>query len=173
MRMRVSEYGAGYEGPSRSLAIHQYTNVEQAYRNEELRRDAEEAYQLQIQKLWERFAADIESLKEPSTIAPYDDDLHDEGMCKIFRNVYPALPSHEIPGNMHIIDWKTLMGPDHTGPDPDDEEEFLLHFVKPRLCDAVATILFESVPSALDAWLDRSKKVVEWWHSPHYLHRGA
>ncbi|KAF9740011.1 hypothetical protein PMIN01_02646 [Paraphaeosphaeria minitans] len=164
---------AGYDGPSRSLDFHQYSNVEQAHRNEELRWDAEEAYQLQIQKLWERYAVDIESLKEPSTISPDEVDLHDEQMCKFFRGIYPALPSQEIPGNMHIIDWKTLAGPDQTGPELDDEENFLLQFVKPRLCDALATILFESDPAALDAWLDPSKKVVEWWHSPHYLHRGV
>ncbi|KAF2445082.1 hypothetical protein P171DRAFT_514206 [Karstenula rhodostoma CBS 690.94] len=165
--------GAGYTGPSRSLAFHQYATVEQAYRYEEIRRDADEAYQIQMQKLRERYAAEIEFFKEPSTIAPDEEDLHDDEMRKVFSDIYPALPSQEAHGKMHIIDWKTLMGPDYMGPDPDDEEKYLLHFVKPRLCDAVATLLFESDPFSLDAWLDPSKKVVEWWHSPHYLHRGV
>lgn len=171
--LSVSDYGAGYDGPSRSLAFHQNANVEQAYRYEEIRRDAVEAYQVQMQKLWECYAADIESLEQPSTIAPDEEDLHDEEMRKIFCDVYPALPSQEPHGKMHILDWKTLTGPHQTGPDPDEEEKFLLHFIKPRLCDAVATLLFESDPSALDAWLDPSKKIVEWWHIPHYLHRGV
>jgi hypothetical protein len=168
-----SDYSAGYTGPSRSLAFHQYVEFEQAYRHREKRRDTDEAYDIRMQQLWDRYADDIKLLKEPSTIHPGDEDLHDEEMYKVFSDIYPALPSYESYGQMHIFDWKMFVGPDHMGPDSDDEEKFLLQFVQPRLCDAVATALFESDPAALDAWLDPSKKVVEWWHSPHYLHRGV
>ncbi|KAJ4350270.1 uncharacterized protein N0V89_008891 [Didymosphaeria variabile] len=168
-----SDYGAGYTGPSRSLAYHDYADVVQAYRNEEDRRDSDEAYQIQMQQLWERYAEKIDLLKEPSTTEPQEQDSHDEVMRIVFSDIYPALPSNAESGQMHIIDWKTLMGPDYLGPDPDDEGKFLLHFAKPRLCDVVATLLFESDPSALDAWLDPSNKVVEWWHSLHHSYPGV
>ncbi|KAL1609891.1 hypothetical protein SLS60_001556 [Paraconiothyrium brasiliense] len=172
-----SDYGAGYAGPSRSLAYHNYADVVQAYRNEEDRRDLEEvskeAYRMQMQQLWERYAEQINVLKAPSASEPQEKDLHDEVMRIVFSEVYPALSSNADCGQMHVIDWKTLMGPDHLGPDPDDEDKFLLHFAMPRLCDVVATLLFDSDPSALDAWLDESKSVVEWWHTPHRSHPGV
>ena len=161
-------YDAGYEGPSRSLASRHGMGrtSEWGLPTGERWEEIQEDYQLQLTELHNASAQDIEALQvfnESATISAEEEDLHDREMRKVFVDLHPGLQSDAPTGTMHIIDWKTLLKPD-----PDIEGQFILDFVYPRLCDVVATMLFESHPPALEAFLNMSNTTVEWWHRPHY-----
>lgn len=162
-------YDAGYEGPSRSLNSHRGgmgRTSQWGFPTGERWEEIQEDFQLQLTQLHNASSQDIGALRvfnESPTISPEEEDLHDREMRKVFVDLHSGLRSDAPTGTMHIIDWKTLLKPD-----PDIEGQFILDYVYPRLCDVVATIIFESHPPALDAFLNMFNTTVEWWHRPHY-----
>jgi hypothetical protein len=82
-------------------------------------------------------------------------DLHDEIIAKLYIDVYPSLPAYEPARRMHIINHEQL---------EDTADIPLLEYANPRLCDAIATILFECNPKILQAFLDPQKHTFEWSH---------
>ena len=81
---------------------------------------------------------------------PDGEDLHDVLIRQIIVNKHPLLASPGPTGHMHTLDWKTFYRPDE-----EIADQFILTYTCPRLCDAVATVMFESDPAALDAFLDQ------------------
>ena len=169
----TGRFDAGYEGTSRSLAARPWPQNPSDWGWPSAERDIElqEDHKLQFRQLYQASALDIAALKAiegSATIYPEEEDTHDREIRKVFVDLYPGLPSNAETSKMHIIDWKTPLEPDW-----DIEGQFILHYVHPRLCDIVATLLFESHPSALDAFLDETNTIVEWWYRPQYSTQGA
>lgn len=81
--------------------------------------------------------------------APSDDDLHDEIMATMFTNAYRDLPPHSPAGHMHIVDWRKLNRTEDVGAS---------RHIYPRLCDAVATVIYEIGPKHLEHFLDARNK---------------
>lgn len=102
----------------------------------------------------ERFRDMTSELADYSAMKPEGGDLHDNIIVNLFTNAYAGLSPHTPAGYMHIVDWEQLVHP--------PEDLVIFEHVKPRLCDAVATVLFESDPEALCAFLDPQKEEVEW-----------
>ena len=92
-------------------------------------------------------------LKDPACMSLTGDDLHDKIIAELYVDVYPRLPAYEETRRMHIIDLERLENTADVG--------FL--YVSPRLCDAVATILFQAGPGILEAFIDlHDHKTFEW-----------
>ncbi|KAF1968818.1 hypothetical protein BU23DRAFT_655223 [Bimuria novae-zelandiae CBS 107.79] len=158
----------GYSGPSRSLA-RVNLGSHMRYCNETLNEWKEEE-QLQTAEWGTKFRREIAILTNTTLDDANDEDV-DSGDAEnlhdiLIRTLYvdnPAIPSDRGPGYPHILAKEPLMYPD-----PTDETHFLLQYVNPRLCDAVATLLHETAPSILTAFLDphNGAEVVEWRHAP-------
>ncbi|KAH7139409.1 hypothetical protein B0J11DRAFT_516732 [Dendryphion nanum] len=73
----------------------------------------------------------------------------------MFTSASPHLPSSLPHRYMHTVNVDTYNNPEH----PD--RAFLRH-VCPRICDAVATVLFETGEKCLQAFLDPAVQVFEW-----------
>lgn len=72
---------------------------------------------------------------------------------------------------MHILSWnaycaaitRAQKATEEEG-DGDSDGSVVMQYVRPRLCDAIATVLFETSSKCLDAFLDPTVKVFEWRH---------
>jgi len=92
-----------------------------------------------------------EELDDKSCGNPFGPDLHDEIIRPFFSARYTMLPPSYPARHMHIIKgtpWKA--------------EDKVLCKASPRLCDGVATVLHNTDPKCLSAFLDPKNKVFEW-----------
>lgn len=80
----------------------------------------------------------VYELTNADCMEPTGYDLHDDIIAKLFADAYPSLPAYEPARRMHIINHEQL---------GDTKGIPLLEYAHPRLCDAIATILFESKPT--------------------------
>jgi hypothetical protein len=99
----------------------------------------------------------IEELQDPARSKPRDADRHDEFMRIFFRNDYDGLPADTSIRHMHLLDLASYFN--STSP--------IIEYVLPRLCDAVATVLFETDRKCLDDFLDSEVRIFEWRHTYH------
>ncbi|CAE7215084.1 hypothetical protein CFE70_009871 [Pyrenophora teres f. teres 0-1] len=86
---------------------------------------------------------------------PYGMDAHDSVMSRFFATNVPDLPASNPPRHMHIIAHDAYLG----------SADAIVRCAMPRLCDAVATVLYLTNPKCLKEFLDPNVKVFEWRRS--------
>lgn len=99
----------------------------------------------------------VAELEDCDAMSPIGVDQHDMIIGNLYVDKFASLPSDTHPHKMHILDWTQLL-------DPYDDLSVILNKVKPRMADAVATVLYESNPKVLEAFLNKENTVVEWWN---------
>jgi hypothetical protein len=106
----------------------------------------------------------IDELNDPACGNPNGSDMHDEMLVryKLFRNGHAELPADLPARYMHLLRWQV-----YAASRRDDE---MIQPVCPRLCDAIATVLFETSSECLDRFLDARVRVFEWRHN--FSHSG-
>ena len=97
----------------------------------------------------------IAELLDPAWGNPEAKDTHDMLMQRFYRWDYEELPGDYPARHMHVLNWQAFM---HT-------TDRVIDLARPRLCDAVATILFETSPDCLTQFIDGGVKVFEWRNS--------
>jgi hypothetical protein len=90
-------------------------------------------------------------LQDPACMSKNGPDLHDSIVAELYIDVCPRVLTHESVGHMHVIDHERLESSRDVG---------FIH-AQPRLCDAIATILFGAGGSVLDRFLDSD--TFTWW----------
>jgi hypothetical protein len=140
--------GAGTVRPHTSSTQDTAAGSEQLSDDDDDSKDDEE---LRLQEVFDKHVAE---LSDHECMEPAGEDLHDMIMYNVFTDMFPDLPPFFPTQYMHTVTWGTL---------EDTDDIPLFEYVLPRLCDAVATVLFESSPKALSAFLDPTHKVFEWW----------
>lgn len=103
----------------------------------------------------------VAELTDANCMNPTGSDLHDDIMQALFLKAHPSLPPSYPARHMHIINLPQLA---------DTESIPIFEYVLPRLCDAVATTLFEAGPEVLEAFLDPRNKIFELWRRTHATH---
>jgi hypothetical protein len=106
----------------------------------------------------ERLRDTIAELCDPACGNALGSDMHDELMAehKLFRNEHADLLS-ELPARyMHLVRWDMYAN--------SRQHDDIVQYVRPRLCDAIATVLFEANPKCLDDFLNGDVRVFEWRH---------
>lgn len=83
---------------------------------------------------------------------PQGRDLHDTILTPFRSRDYPILPHHAPARHMHVLDAKAYTA----ATDP------VVKAARPRLCDAVATVLAYTSPECIAAFLDPEVEVFEW-----------
>jgi hypothetical protein len=106
----------------------------------------------------------IEELQDIDCGDPYGPDAHDEIIEQFYVCGALALGSMTLPEllpacYMHVIDHTARAGCNDN----------IVARALPRLCDAVATVLFRTNPKCLQDFLDPNVKVFEWRKRPKYL----
>ncbi|KAA8615698.1 hypothetical protein PtrSN002B_005002 [Pyrenophora tritici-repentis] len=86
---------------------------------------------------------------------PYGMDAHDTVMSRFFATDVPDLPASNPPRHMHIIAHDAYL----------DSADAIVRCAMPRLCDAVATVLYLTNPKCLIEFLDPNVEVFEWRRS--------
>ncbi|KAF2828585.1 hypothetical protein CC86DRAFT_404488 [Ophiobolus disseminans] len=81
-----------------------------------------------------------------------DAETHDEVMQQFYQRDCSALPPSSPPANMHLLASKAYLA----------TEDPLAQNALPRLCDAVATVLYLTSPKCLADFLDPNIAVFEW-----------
>jgi hypothetical protein len=106
----------------------------------------------------ERRRDTIAELSDPACGNPVGSDLHDELVAEngLYRNQHPDLLPVFPVGHMHILRWEKYTNL--------RQQNEVVKYVRPRLCDAIATVLFETSPKCLNDFLDGLFKVFEWRH---------
>ena len=99
----------------------------------------------------------IAELKDQSCGDPFAVDLHDEVIAQFIIKRSPLLPVDFPLRHMHFLDWKAYRASD----------DQVVQWAGPRLCDAVATVLFETNPKCLEDFLNPKVKVFEWRRHLH------
>jgi hypothetical protein len=87
---------------------------------------------------------------------PRGSDKHDEVMRQFYSNICRGFPPSLPARYMHLIDVDAYM----SSRDP------AVKYASPRLCDAVATVLFKTNPKCLEDFLNTDIQVFEWRRSP-------
>lgn len=82
---------------------------------------------------------------------PQGRDQHDEIMAQFFVPCYLGLASSAPARHMHLIDESYV-----------HSKDLVVRHTLPRLCDAVATVLFRTHSKCLQAFLDTSVQTFEW-----------
>ncbi|KAJ4305172.1 hypothetical protein N0V90_000703 [Kalmusia sp. IMI 367209] len=149
---RISTLVSRYRQPTRS-----YPNSYDTFRSLSSSLSEEEESEEDRLRREENLRDLIDELQDDDAMSPTNIDQHDKIIANFFVDVYAALPYDAAPRKMHVLDWPSLNN-------VHDDLHIILQHVKPRLCDAVATVLFESDPMVLDAFLNPEKKMVEWWN---------
>lgn len=103
----------------------------------------------------------IEELQDPLKSNPFAADRHDELMQMFFRDEHHALPADYPVRRMHLLDSDSYV----------NSTDAVIEYARPRLCDAVATVLFETGPKCLDDFMNPAVKTFEWRHSYHLSSR--
>ncbi|KAJ4342563.1 hypothetical protein N0V95_006903 [Ascochyta clinopodiicola] len=83
---------------------------------------------------------------------PWDRDAHDVVIAPFRSRAYTALPANAPARHMHVLDAHSYMS----------SMDEVVKTARPRLCDAVATILAYTDPKCLEAFLDPEVDVFEW-----------
>jgi hypothetical protein len=96
--------------------------------------------------------ATITELQDPKASNPFGEDMNDELLKPFFSKKYRSLPPSTPARHMHIIDTADLV----LSKDP------VVQYLRPRLCEGVATVLYETSPKCLDAFFDSTVNVFEW-----------
>ncbi|ORY14280.1 hypothetical protein BCR34DRAFT_237655 [Clohesyomyces aquaticus] len=96
--------------------------------------------------------ATITELQDPNYSSPFGEDKNDELMKSFFSKKYRSLPPDAPARHMHIVETKDLI----------ESKDPVIQYLRPRLCDGVATVLHETSPKCLDAFLDSRVKIFEW-----------
>jgi hypothetical protein len=94
----------------------------------------------------------ISELCDPSWSTPTTPDAHDQLMQQFFTFKYADLPADYPARHMHIIDWRAYI----------NSNDRIVEYVRPRLCDGIATLLFETSRKCLDEFLDPEVGMLEW-----------
>lgn len=94
----------------------------------------------------------ILELEDMECGSPTRGDLHDDVILPFRSHDYPVLPYHAPARYMHVLDAKAYTA----STDP------VIKAARPRLCDAVATVLAYTSPECLAAFLDPAVEVFEW-----------
>jgi hypothetical protein len=84
-------------------------------------------------------------------------DAHDQVMQQFYQREIKLLPASNPAGHPHIIGVKAYMG----------DEDRIVQNARPRLADAVATVLHLTHPKCLADFLDPKVKIFEWCRSKH------
>ncbi|KAF2727976.1 hypothetical protein EJ04DRAFT_569929 [Polyplosphaeria fusca] len=104
----------------------------------------------------DEFALLLYQLQDPEEGQPNGTDLHDEKMRDFYQTHIHDLPASLPPRHMHIINHITYTSTDHNP---------LYPRLLPRLCDGIATALYETSTKCLEQFLDPSIRVFEWRHT--------
>ncbi|KAF2658021.1 hypothetical protein K491DRAFT_756455 [Lophiostoma macrostomum CBS 122681] len=116
----------------------------------------------------------IEELRDPSWSTPTSPDLHDRLISQFFTFKYADLPADYPARHMHVLDWRAYTNPNPNAKststssntsefDPSSRSDScIVAYVRPRLCDGIATLLFETSRKCLDEFLDPRISVFEW-----------
>jgi hypothetical protein len=91
-------------------------------------------------------------IRDPSWSNPTAEDMHDRMMQQFYVSHYSDLPAEYPERHMHVLDRDAYI----------DSKDQVVAYAKPRLCDAVATVLWETGEECLDAFLDVRVAVFEW-----------
>ncbi|KAJ8111420.1 hypothetical protein OPT61_g5980 [Boeremia exigua] len=83
---------------------------------------------------------------------PHGRDLHDRIIAPLRSHDYPVLPAHAPVRHMHVLDAKAYTS----------STDAVVKAARPRLCDAVATVLAYTSPECLAAFMNPDVKVFEW-----------
>ncbi|KAJ4313528.1 hypothetical protein N0V94_006914 [Neodidymelliopsis sp. IMI 364377] len=83
---------------------------------------------------------------------PWGRDAHDDIIAPIFSHAYAMLSASAPARRMHVLDSEAYI----SSKDP------VVKTARPRLCDAVATILAYTSQECLEAFLDPNVEVFEW-----------
>ncbi|PSN66698.1 hypothetical protein BS50DRAFT_666668 [Corynespora cassiicola Philippines] len=94
----------------------------------------------------------IAELQDPECSDPTGPDIHDQVLQNFFIDAHKALPADHPVQHMHII---SVLEHQYC------ESDLILHAM-PRLCDGVATVLFNSDPKALEEFLDPATQIFDW-----------
>lgn len=101
----------------------------------------------------------MDELADRSCGNPYGPDAHDQVMQQFFSNCCKALPASRPARYMHILDRDKYI----------ESKDSVIQSTFPRLCDAVATVLFLTNPNCLQDFLNPKVKVFEWRRDGHCL----
>lgn len=94
----------------------------------------------------------IEELCDPAWSNPTEPDLHDQVMQQFVISNYKILPGDYPVRHMHVLAYLRYR----------ESSDTVVQTAMPRLCDGVATVLFETSPQCLDDFLDPKVKLFEW-----------
>ncbi|KAH7400646.1 hypothetical protein DE146DRAFT_631742 [Phaeosphaeria sp. MPI-PUGE-AT-0046c] len=83
---------------------------------------------------------------------PHGFDAHDEVMKQFYQASCPALPISAPSDQPHVLDYKSYLA----------DEDTVVQAARPRLADAVATVLYMTSPRCLAEFLDPNVKTFEW-----------
>ena len=83
---------------------------------------------------------------------PWGRDAHDEVIKRFYSHAYPSLPATAPPRRPHVLNAQAYTSA--TSP--------VAKAARPRLCDAVATVLAYTSPECVAAFLDPEVEVFEW-----------
>lgn len=83
---------------------------------------------------------------------PWGRDAHDEVVAPFRSHAYTMLPANAPARHMHILDAKAYTS----------SQDDVVKTARPRLCDAVATVLAYTSSECLRAFLDPEVEVFEW-----------
>ncbi|KAF2107880.1 hypothetical protein BDV96DRAFT_693099, partial [Lophiotrema nucula] len=106
----------------------------------------------------------IVELADPQLGEPTGVDLHDDLMQNFFSPRYHRLPPSYPARHMHVINHQSYKSA--------VKNDNVTQYVRPRLCDGVATVLFNTTPRCLEDFLDPRIKVFEWRRTIHDLASG-
>ena len=86
---------------------------------------------------------------------PQGSDVHDSVLSQFYSNDSSDLPASNPPRHMHLLAQDAYM----------DSRDTIVRCAMPRLCDAVATVLYLTSPKCLEEFLNPHVKVFEWRRS--------
>jgi hypothetical protein len=94
----------------------------------------------------------ILELQDMSCGNPWGRDAHDDVIKRFFSHAYPALPATAPACHSHVLNAQAYTSATDTA----------TKAARPRLCDAVATVLAYTSPECLEAFLNPEVEVFEW-----------
>jgi hypothetical protein len=90
-------------------------------------------------------------------------DLHDQVMAQFY---YHGIADKGAARQMHVLDCAAYFA-------SLDANDIIVRCARPRLSDAVATVLYGAPPKCLDAFLNADVKIFEWRRSRMLIRRGG
>jgi hypothetical protein len=83
---------------------------------------------------------------------PHSLDTHDEVLQQFYLPNFTELPASHPAGYMHLLDQASYLA----------DSDTIIRTVLPRLAEAVATVLYLTVPQCLSNFLNPSVKIFKW-----------